>query len=271
MPARAAPSTDTTFYFAIAFLLTWLPLLPPSLAALGVLSGAPEAYMAGAPLAVFSPAIAAVLAARREGGWPAVRAMLRGLEAWRVSPIFFVLAITLPGLLYAAGRAVYGLFAEESGLPWIYLPERPEHLGALLFVPICEETGWRGFALPRLIARHGAHRATAILGLLWGAWHLPMFISVGTSPVDVVVAVALIAIGTVTYTWFFRRTGGSLLLAVLLHLGGHLDNPMHETESSAPLYILTSAFAVLGVALLALDRRAFQGRSPEAPGTPPAL
>lgn len=267
----AAPATDTAFYFSLAFLLTWLPLLPPSLAALGVLSGEPETYMMAAPLAVFSPTIAAALAARREGGWPAVRATLRGLRAFRVSPIWYVLALTLPGVLYIPGRAVYGLFVADAG-PWLYLPERPEHVAALLLVPLCEEIGWRGFALPRLIARHGAHRATAYLGLLWGLWHLPMFISVGMSVWQVIVGVLFILIGNVTYTWFFRRTGGSLLLAVLLHVGAHLDNPMHGVgESSAPLYLLSGAYSVLAVALLALDRRAFQGSSPGAPGTTPAL
>lgn len=268
-PTLGAPSTsaaaanDTTFYFSVAFVLTWLPLAPPSLAALGSLPNAPEEYMAAAPLAVFSPAIAAILAARREGGWTAVRTMLRGLRAWRVSAIWFVLALTLPGLLYAAGRAIYGAMPGTDGGPWIYLPERPEHFAAILFVPLCEEIGWRGFALPRLIVRHGVRRANAYLGLLWALWHIPMFVSVGASMTQVLVALVLVAIGNTVYTWFFRRTGGSLLIAVLLHLGGHLDNPMHAVPaSSTPLYILTSAYVVLAIALLVLDRRAFEAESP---------
>ena len=254
-----APAVSTTFYFVVAFLLTWLSLLPPSLAALGLLPGAPESYMAAAPLAVFSPTIAAVLAARREGGWPAVRAVLRGLRAWRVSPLWYVLALTLPGLIYVAARAVYGLLSGGEGGPWVYLPERPEHFGAILFVPLFEEIGWRGYALPRLIARHGAKRATAILGVLWGVWHLPMFVSVGMTMPQVLVGIVFIVFGNVVYTWFFRRTGGSLLLAVLLHLGGHIDNPTHALPAdSTPLYIFTAAWIVVAIALLVLDRRVFE-------------
>jgi membrane protease YdiL (CAAX protease family) len=265
--SEATSTGDTAFYFALAFLLTWLSLLPPSLAALGVLPGAPETYMAGAPLAIFGPAIAAVVAARREGGRPAVRAMLRGLRAWKVGPVWYVLALTLPGLVYTAGRAVYALVPGGDGGAWVYLPTRPEHVVGMILVPIGEEIGWRGFALPRLWARHGGLRATAYLGVLWGLWHLPMFLASHFSPAQIAEAVVYIAVGNVMFSWFYRRTGGSLLLAVLLHVGAHLDAPTHGgiPQSSTPLHILVGACAAFAVALLVLDRRAFEGTGSAAP------
>lgn len=269
--ASAAPATDTTFFFVVALTLCWIGLLAPTLAALGVLSGPPEDYMAGAPLAVFSPMIAAILASRREGGWSKVRETLRGMRAWRARPIWFVLAVTLPVLVYAAARAVYGLVPGGEELAWSYLPERPEHVAALFIVPIGEEIGWRGYALPRLIARHGAYRATAYLGVLWSLWHLPMFIGVGDPLPVVLVELVFIAAGNPMFTWLYRRSGGSLLLAVLLHFGVHLDAPTRALPGTAtPLHILTAAYVVLAIALLVLDRRAFEGRTPEAPGTPSA-
>src|SRR3546814_13856860 len=38
-----------------------------------------------------------------------------------------------------------------------------------------EELGWRGFALPRLLALMYARRASLLLGLVWAVWHLPAF------------------------------------------------------------------------------------------------
>lgn len=269
--ATDTPATDTKFFFVVALGLCWLALLAPTLAALGILSGAPDDYMAAAPLAVFSPTIAAIIAARREGGWPAVRSVLRGLRAWRVRPIWFVLAITLPGLVYAASRAVYALVPGGEDLPWYILPEQPQHVAALFLIPIGEEIGWRGYALPRLIARHDAYRASAYLAMFWGIWHVPMFFSAGDSPPVVLAEIVFIVIGTPVFTWFYRRTGGSLLLAVLLHFGAHLDSPTRALPATAtPLHLLMAAYLVLVIALLLFDRRAFEGRTPEAPGTPPA-
>lgn len=268
----AALRTDTTFYFVVAIAICWLALLPASLAALGVLPGAVDGYMALAPFAVFSPTIAGMLAARREGGRPAVRELFRGLRAWRVGPVYFVLAITLSAIAYTAARAAYALVPGASDVPWLFLPERPDQIAGLFVVPIAEEIGWRGYALPRLIARHGAHRATWILGVFWALWHVPMFISVGDSALAVLVSLVFILVGNVSFTWLYRRGGGSLLLAVLFHFGTHLlDASTHALPADmTPIVLHTIGFAVIGLALLAFDRRAWEGTAPEAPGTPSA-
>ncbi len=67
----------------------------------------------------------------------------------------------------------------NADVGWLFLPVQPEHIAALFLTPIGEEIGWRGYALLRLLARHGAYVATAIVGVLWAAWHVPMFIGSG--------------------------------------------------------------------------------------------
>jgi uncharacterized protein len=271
-PGGSPGAAPTTLFFATAITLCTLGLFAPILAAFGVLSGTPQQYMAGAPLAALSPTIAAVIATWREGGWTAVRALLRGLRAWRASPIWYALALALPTLVFTAGRAVYALVPGNEGGPWLYPPERPEHFAALIVIPLGEEIGWRGYALPRLMARHGAPLATAILCLLWALWHVPMFISTGYTWSQVLICAGFIMAGNPLFTWLYRRAGGSLLLAVLLHFGVHLDAMTHALPASAtPVYIATAAYVVFSLALFAFDRRAFEGRSPEAPGTRSAL
>jgi len=101
----------------------------------------------------------------------------------------------------------------------------------LLGGPLGEEPGWRGFALPRLQRQAGPLWGTLILGMLWGLWHLPLYLrpvylaatgvqEAGTSVAGLSVAfvgslLALTALAVI-FTWVFNHTRGSLLLMMLL-------------------------------------------------------
>ena len=61
--------------------------------------------------------------------------------------------------------------------------------------------------------------------------------------------------GSVFFTWLFQHTRGSLLLAVLAHVGTHLNNPGHSMPGrSAPMVIHMVAYVVLALVLIAADR-----------------
>ncbi len=88
------------------------------------------------------------------------------------------LRLGLPALLYA----VVTLTLQLIGAPadWSLVIDRmPAYLSTLIFV-LClggglEEPGWRGFGLPVLQKRYSPLAATAILGLVWGVWHVPLY------------------------------------------------------------------------------------------------
>lgn len=42
-----------------------------------------------------------------------------------------------------------------------------------LYGPSNEEFGWRGYALDKMLVKHGFVRGSLILGFIWGIWHLP--------------------------------------------------------------------------------------------------
>jgi uncharacterized protein len=67
--------------------------------------------------------------------------------------------------------------------------------------------------------------------------------------------------GSVLFTWIYRHTRGSLLLAVLTHVGVHLNNPGHAMPQRAtPMVIHTVAYVVLGAALVLGDRAVWRAR-----------
>jgi len=263
-PASERAPTDATFYFVTALSLCYLALLPPCLARFGVISGAPDQYMMFAPLAVFGPTIAALLATRRESGREGMRTLLRGLKAWNVHPIWFALALTLPGLIYTAGRAVYGLVPGNVGGPWVYPPINAQQVAGMILVPIGEEIGWRGYALPRLQRRYGSFRGSMVLGVLWAMWHIPMFIASGMQSTSGWLMLTSFLPGSLFFTWFYNRTKARLLLAVLLHVGAHLDTPTHGVpETTISLMIYTAAYFVVAPLLFVVDRKAFVGPAKE--------
>lgn len=117
---------------------------------------------------------------------------------------------------------------------------------------------WRGYALRPLEKRHGSLKASLILGVLWGLWHIPMFIALGMSLVSGLLMALSMVPGSLFFTWFYRRTGGSTLLAVLLHVGLHVNTPTHvtpETITSLAIYML--GYFGAATLLFLFYRRAF--------------
>ena len=76
-----------------------------------------------------------------------------------------------------------------------------------------EEPGWRGYALPLLLRRHSALVGSAVLGVLWALWHVPMFLTGLVPWQDAALVFAL----SFVFTAIYLRTAGSVLIAFLLH------------------------------------------------------
>jgi uncharacterized protein len=95
----------------------------------------------------------------------------------------------------------------------------------LIFTALAEEVGWRGYALPELQKSRTAERASWILGIAWGWWHIPALLLPqwlrGELNPGLVIAVLLgITFGTVGWTivitWIYNNTS-SVFWIILLH------------------------------------------------------
>lgn len=245
---------STRLFFALAFAVTWTVQLPAVLATLGLVPGSPAQYMPLAGLGAFGPLIAAVVVARRSPG--GAKELFARLRIRGVGPQWYVVALVLPAVLLAAGMAVYSLFGGRG--PWFWPPADGERIAAMIVFPLGEEFGWRGVALPRLQARHGPIAASGILGALWGLWHVPMFVLAGSSAALFAVSMVLMIAGSFMFTWLFNHTKGSLLLAILLHVGVHLSNPNQALPDVMPLVVDTAALVVFAIAVVLLDPKVWR-------------
>ncbi|HSK32545.1 MAG TPA: CPBP family glutamic-type intramembrane protease [Propionicimonas sp.] len=195
----------------------------------------------------FGPAGAAAVALRLTG--QPLRPWLRGLLAWRVRPRFYAYALLLPAVVY--GLVNLAMQALGAHVDWSLLPGRvPGYLVNLVLTAVLfgglEEPGWRGYALPRLQARHTPFVATTLLGLAWGVWHVPLY-----GPAGFVVPLVL----AFFYTWLFNRTG-SVLMCVLLHgsFTAAQDGLLLTTDSMTVDAVILGTYLLAAGAVMVLTR-----------------
>jgi uncharacterized protein len=122
--------------------------------------------------ALFGPAFAAIIVVVVTQGKTGLKDLLSRLVRWRVGARWYAIALGLPTVLALTTAGVQLLLGGSAAIQFGGLSV----LNIVLFVFVVgEELGWRGYALPRLLATKSALVASLILGVLWGAWHLPTF------------------------------------------------------------------------------------------------
>jgi uncharacterized protein len=191
-------------FFVLAYALTW-PLIP--LVSVSPLWGFP---------ALFGPALAAVIVAALTDGRPGLRDLLGRLVRWHVGARWYAVALGLPMVLALTAAGLNLLLGAQTSVNFGGLSV----LNFVVFVLIVgEELGWRGFALPRLLAKRSALAASLIVGVLWGAWHLPTFFVAGAPQYGLPFsAFVLLTIAySVVIAWVYVHARGSVLIASLMH------------------------------------------------------
>jgi hypothetical protein len=152
--------------------------------------------------------------------------------------------------LFAAFAVNLLLGATIANLP--HLPSAGTLLTLLLMGGVWEEPGWTGYAFRRMQERF-PHRkypvleASLLLGLLWGIWHLPLFLY-GTLPwYDIFISIPAIR---VIFSWLYLQTNGSVPAIMLTHytsnvLGGSIMLLIFTGSERTSYYILLAIFACL--------------------------
>ena len=255
-------------FFALAYAVSWGILL--------VLYGAMRAPATSVIFVqTLGPTIAARIVLTAIGGDPAYRAMRRGGRMWRVGLRWYAIAILgLPAVCLGAVAVLPGgADALRAAAPGAMAATFAFYLVLGFFSgPLFEEPGWRGFALPRLELAHGPLVGTLILGVLWGAWHLPQFLvpewaaQNGGSDLGTIAAFLLLVLTlSPLLTWVYNRTG-SLWMAMVTHAGINASLSIVPATSVAPMAVGIVAFGAISIALLIATR----GRLGFDPAVPPS-
>jgi len=275
--AAAAGRRRIVWFFGLAYALSWLWLVP--IAAVGGRVAAGSGWPTHLP-ALLAPLAAALIVTARYDGRAGLNDLGRRMVrvrvplrwwAFAVSPLLVLVLVLLVDV--AAGRALpaIGDFARFSGVAsgW-----GPLGVGAAIVMinGFGEETGWRGYAVPRLQRRYPPLTATMIVAALWAGWHLPMFFVVdGFRSFTLAITAGWVFglfCGAIVLTWLYNHTR-SILLVALWH-GTY--NIISGTGAATGLLaaVSTTLVMVLAVALVVLELRATRAGRRSVVGPPDA-
>lgn len=260
-------------YFVIVFVLSWggfLLLVGPG----GFLGTSDPANVLGpilylamlVVLTLVGPSFTGLLMTGLVHGKTGLRDFLARLLRWRVGVRWYAVAILTAPLAMLAVLSALSLISPVF-LPGIFMADDKLSLllagliGGLLIGSL-EELGWTAFAIPELRRRYGILTTGLIVGLLWGAWHYPLFSTSGSTagPIAQAFTVAVLLFSfllpfRVLMVWVYDRTQ-SLLVAMLMHAslsastlilraqGGEATAVTFDLAFAAVLWLFVAAVAL---------------------------
>lgn len=173
----------------------------------------------------------------------------RGNIVWYLLAIFCVPALALLGIAITQllGGEVQSRHTVTGFAPMAILLTLTFISGFLCSGGINEESGWRGFALPRLQARFPVIVSIAIVWFFWALWHIPYDIGLGVDPIWMLVnRTGINFIFSVLFAWVYNRTKGSILAPALFHPSMNtFGNNLPFTFASIILYAALAVFAIV--------------------------
>jgi membrane protease YdiL (CAAX protease family) len=129
----------------------------------------------------------------------------------------------------------------------------------LLFFGYGEETGWRGFALPRLQARYQPLSASLLLAVFWALWHWPLFFYrpgyVSMDMAGITGWLLSMATGSILLSWLFNGSGGSVLICAIFH--ATVDIAFTSNFAESDIVAWTGMLITVGGLIIALLPRRF--------------
>ena len=221
------PSADENFvarypvitYFVLTFAVSWLGAF--AVAAPNLLRGEAIPKFAGLmmfPAMLLGPSVVGIVLTWVVDGTNGLRDLFSRMRRVRV-PLRWYAPLLIPPVLVLTVLSFMKTFVSP-----VFAPNRFFiGIGFGFVAGFFEEIGWMGYAFPKMRRPENALVPAILLGLLWGAWHIPVIDYLGTStphgaywlPFFLAFTAAMTAM-RVLIAWTYSNTK-SILLAQLLH------------------------------------------------------
>ena len=157
-------------YFALTYAISWtgaLLVVSPHL-----LRREAVPKLAGIlmfPAMLLGPGVAALILTRLLDGRAGLGELFARMRRTSFALRWYAMLVVPPALVLVVLLCLKN-FVSPAYAPNRFLPG----LGFGLLAGFFEEIGWMGYAFPRMRQYWGSFASAALLGVLWGAWHLPV-------------------------------------------------------------------------------------------------
>jgi membrane protease YdiL (CAAX protease family) len=206
-------------YFLLTFAVSWLGAF--AVAAPHLLRGEAIPKFAGLmmfPAMLLGPSVVGIVLTGLVDGSNGVRDLFARMLRIRFSARWYA-ALLIPPALVLTVLLCMKTFVSPDFAPnrfWI-------GISFGLVAGFFEEIGWMGYVFPKMRRKENAMAPAILLGLLWGAWHIPVIDYLGTStphgaywlPFFLAFTAAMTAM-RVLIAWTYANTK-SVVFAQLLH------------------------------------------------------
>lgn len=231
-------------FFLLAYALSWGAIPWQSFFAPGVL-------------------VAALIVVFLTEGVAGLKDMGRRLIHWRVSWVWYVLALAVPLVVKLVSIALN----TALGAPMPSIPEFAVWYGLPMAIAINivnpmnaqlpEESSFRGWAQPKLQATRTPLATTVLMAIGVTIWHIPLFLmpQFGSSPVEATATVAV----TFWYAWLFNHASGSSLLTLIAHAAeGTIETStlyQGQADGARITWVWCLVWCLVALGLLVFDRK----------------
>lgn len=269
---------ELAVFFALAYAITWSTQIPAYLFAhaegvrlsneantehfVALLRG--EGHPGLTPylllfMFTFGPSVAGVIVTALVGGRAGLAELWGRVTRVRVAERWVAVVVLLPVAIALASLVLAFVVGGLEPFGFDLLVPLSLFVALLAYMVVCtalaEEIGWRGYALPELQRHHTAEKASWLLGVGWGLWHVPSVLVgpylQGDLPLAMVGPVLLgLTVGvvgwTIVITWIYNHTQ-SVFWMIVLH--GWNNTVQSYLVLSAEQYAAQVIFPILPWAL----------------------
>jgi membrane protease YdiL (CAAX protease family) len=281
-PVKSSETRNLVLYFIIAFGFSWLLWLPSVIISITdnqalmywiydvkMTPGLGLIAIAGV-LSTFGPLVAAFTVTGFTEGREGARKLWRRFWDVRLPGVWLLVSFLLPILLIVLPRLIVIPLGYPLSLWWA---SQPLIILGWLFNNftrsggMSEEFGWRGYALPRLQSSWNALVSSIILGVIWAAWHLPLWFLAGSSQQgsSFWLFLANLVLISVLYTWLVNNGRGSILVAVVFHAVSNTIAQMFPEPTANLFYWIVLGLIVILVVAFYGPKKLVRKRRETAP------